>query len=165
MITQFGAQWDTVRDILHKHWGILTSAPGLAKIVGPSPKMAARRAKNLGDMLIKSEFRKKGGTTWLSDFPRSQGMFPCEQCPHVDRSDTFRDALGEREFQIKDLINCLSTRVIYMIMCPCRKMYIEKTKRPLKIRIGEHMREIKATDPKNLWPSISLNIMMEVWKA
>lgn len=149
VITQFGAQWDTVRDILNKHWGILTSTPGLAKVVAPSPNMIARRAKNLGHLLIKSQFRKEGGETWLSDFPRSRGMFPCERCqicPYVHRSDSFRDALGEREFQIRDLINCSSSKVIYMITCPCRKMYIGKTERPLKISIGEHMHEIKAKD-------------------
>lgn len=97
-ITQFGAQWDVVRGILDKHWGILTSTPGLAKIVGPCPNMVARRAKNLGDLLIRSEFRKARDTMWLSDFPRRRGMFSCElcqMCPYVDRTDTFRDALGD----------------------------------------------------------------------
>lgn len=43
------------KDILQ---GILTNSPGLAAIVGPAPKMVAHWAKNLGDMLIQSEFIK-----------------------------------------------------------------------------------------------------------
>lgn len=38
-----------------------------------------------------------------------------------------------------------------MITCPCPKMYIGKTKNTLKIRIGEHLRDIrkeKKRDPE-----------------
>lgn len=80
IITQFGSQWNIVWGILQRHWDILTSTPGLASIVCPSPKMVARRARNLGDMLIQSEFRKDVDTTWLSEYPRSVDMFPCGQC-------------------------------------------------------------------------------------
>lgn len=140
-----------VRNIFQKHWGILTSTPRLAEIVGPSLKMVTRRAKNLRDMLIKSEFRKEPSTTWLSDFPWSMVMFPCgrcQVCPYVDRSDTFSDSLVKRDFQIRNLIKCSMARMIYMLTCPCDKIYIGKTKHPLKIRIGEHIREIKAEDPE-----------------
>lgn len=34
-----------------------------------------------------------------------------------------------------------------MITCPCNKMYIGKTKRQLRIRLGEHMREIGEKNP------------------
>ncbi|CAI9540260.1 unnamed protein product, partial [Staurois parvus] len=38
MITQFGAQWKAVKQILEKHWKILTQCPKLSKIVGERPK-------------------------------------------------------------------------------------------------------------------------------
>lgn len=73
-------------------------------------------------------------------------MFPCTKCqicPFVDRTDVFKDAMGQKEYEIRDLINCSTTKVVYMITCPCPKIYIGKTKRALKIRMGEHLRDIK----------------------
>lgn len=108
--------------------------------------MVARRSKSLGDILIHLEFTKQQNSTWLSEFPHSRGMFPCTKCqicPFVERTDTFRDAKGEGEHKIRDLINCSTSKVVYMITCPCPKIYIGKTKRPLKVRIGEHIRDIK----------------------
>lgn len=53
------------------------------------------------------------------------------------------DTQGHESYEIRDLINCSTSRVIYMLTCPCLKMYIGKTKRPLKVRIGEHLCENK----------------------
>lgn len=108
--------------------------------------MVARRAKNLGNMLIQSECTRQTNTSWLTEYPHSLGMFPCSKwqiCPFVDRTRTFREAKDIKEYEIRDLINCSTERVIYMLTCPCPKIYIGKTKRQLKIRIGEHLREIK----------------------
>lgn len=72
-------------------------------------------------------------------------MFPCNKCqicPFVHRTSTFTDALGNEKYEIWDLINCSTSRVIYMITCPCPKIYVGKTKRTLKVRIGEQLREI-----------------------
>lgn len=38
VITAFGAQWNTVRSILEKHWSILTNSPGLAAVVDQLPR-------------------------------------------------------------------------------------------------------------------------------
>lgn len=80
IITAFGSQWNSVCTILDKHWGILTNSPDLAKIVRTSPLLVARRARGLVDMLIQSEFVKKPDVTWLADYPRAVGMFPCNRC-------------------------------------------------------------------------------------
>lgn len=64
-----------------------------AKFEGNTP-MVARRARNLGDILIHSEFVKSPTDNWLSTYPRSKGMFPCgkcQLCPLVDHTDTFVD--------------------------------------------------------------------------
>lgn len=146
LITTYGTQWESVRKILQKHWNILTNNKKLANIVGDGPKMVARRARNLGDILIHSEFTRYQDPTWLSDYPRHTGMVPCTRCqicPFVDKTNIFKDALGQGEYVIKDLINCSTMKVIYMITCLCPKIYIGKTKRTLRIRIGEHLRDIR----------------------
>lgn len=78
-------------------------------------------------------------------------MFPCNKCqvcPFVDRTSVFHDVLGKNNYEIRDLINCSTKRVIYIITCPCLNIYIGKTKRPLKVRIGEHLREFDEKDPE-----------------
>lgn len=83
LITTYGSQWDKVRNILAKHWGILTSNKNLAGILGRGPKMLARRAKNLSDILVQSEYIRQSNTSWLTEYPRSLGMFPCTRCQSV----------------------------------------------------------------------------------
>lgn len=153
LITAYGAQWGSVCKILEKHWSILINNKGLANIVGDGPKMVAHRSKNLGDILIHSEFTRQQDPTWLSEYPRYKGMVPCTKCqvcPFVERSNVFMDAMGQKEYEIRDLINCSTTKVVYMITCPCPKIYIGKTKRALKVRIGEHLRDIRREREKVL---------------
>lgn len=59
IITPFGSQWNLVRSVLEKHWGILTNSLELTKIVSTSPMLVARRARSLGDMLIRSSLKNQ----------------------------------------------------------------------------------------------------------
>lgn len=72
-----------------------------------------------------------------------KGCFLCQIFPFVDRTASFMDSENKKQYKIKDLINCSSIKVIYMLTCPCNKFYIGKTKRQLCVRIGENMREMK----------------------
>lgn len=108
--------------ILEKHWGILSNSPRLSGIVGQSPKMVARRVKNLSDIWIHSEFVREPSSYWLLEYTRSKEMFPCNKCQissFVDRTDTFLDTKRQMTtYEVKDLINCSTARVIYMFTCP-----------------------------------------------
>ncbi|KAM4050512.1 uncharacterized protein ACNLHF_016540 isoform 1-T1 [Anomaloglossus baeobatrachus] len=46
------SHWQTVREILKKHWPVLRSDPILAELLPPGPLMTARRSKNLRDILL-----------------------------------------------------------------------------------------------------------------
>lgn len=79
-------------------------------------------------------------------------------CTHVEsagfvgkliKTDTFTNAESTKRFKIKQFINCSTTRVIYMLTCPCGKAYIGKTKRPLKIWIGEHINSINKKEDES----------------
>ncbi|XP_018427485.1 PREDICTED: inactive hydroxysteroid dehydrogenase-like protein 1 [Nanorana parkeri] len=45
-------------------------------------------------------------------------------------------------FSIKQFINCASEYVVYGILCPCGKLYVGRTSRTLRVRFGEHKRNI-----------------------
>lgn len=72
----------------------------------------------------------------------------CQVCPYVDQTNVFTDALGQKSYEIRDLVNCSTIQVIYMITCPCPKIYFGKTKRSLRVRIGEKLREFSERDPE-----------------
>lgn len=53
------------------------------------------------------------------------------------------------EFDIRELITCNTTHVTYVIECPCRKQYVGRTTRPLRVRIREHITNIRKGFPKH----------------
>lgn len=145
-ITPYGSQWHQVNTILSKHWHILLRAVGSRQIIGERPSMVAKRAQNLNDMLVQSEFVRPSNRSWLTDMPRVNGMFPCGHCgtcKYVDRSKTFRNSDGSQQFEIRSFINCATTRILYVLECPCHKLYVGKTKRQLRVRFGEHLKSIR----------------------
>lgn len=46
-------------------------------------------------------------------------------------------------FEIREFSTCNSTHVVYLMWCPCGLLYVGRTKRLLRIRISEHMTNIK----------------------
>lgn len=149
IITRFGSQWKEVYQILNRHWHILRSAPLTANIVSPKPLLTARRARNLGDVLVHSDHKRTLNENWLSRFKPPQGMHACGHCnicKYIHQIDVFANPCGGKAYKIKHFINCSTTRVIYMLTYPCNKIYIGKTKRQLCIRIRKHIGSIKKKD-------------------
>lgn len=131
---------------LRKTLGRVNQLTGFGPDCRHLPQDGGPMCKNLSDMWIQSEFICKQDNSWLSNYPRTLGMFPCNKCQiclYVHRTSTFKDAHGNETYEIRDLINCSTSRVIYKITCPCPKIYVGKTKRQLRVRIGEHLGEIK----------------------
>lgn len=85
-------------------------------------------------------------SNWLTDMPRTRGMHPCGHCAmclYVECSGVFADSANKHNYEIQYFINCATTWVLYILQCPCKKLYVGKTKCQLRIRIGEHLKSIK----------------------
>lgn len=52
-------------------------------------------------------------------------------------------------FNIKDFIGCHTKGVVYVLQCRCNLQYVGQTKRALKVRIQEHVQNIKSGFPKH----------------
>lgn len=146
IVTKYGSQWKMVQGVLQKHWHILKSAPLISEFVSPRPLLTAKRSNNLGDLLVHSEYTRTTQKNWLSDFKISPGMYKCGHCnicKYVHQTNVFPNPRGGADFKIKQFINCSTTRVVYTLVCPCNKTYVGKTKRPLRVRIREHITGIK----------------------
>lgn len=147
-ITKYRAQWEQVKTILIHHWHILAEAPILGNIVGDRPLLMARRSPNLKDNLVHSEYQKPTTQNCLTDLSPLKGMYPCGKCNicrYVDKTDVFTNSDGSKHFKINNFINCSTTRVIYMLTCPCGMSYVGKIKRQ-KVRVGEHIQSIIKKD-------------------
>lgn len=143
---QYGAQWNQIGSILRDHWHVLTHPSGMEDIVGSRPHMVAKRARNLDDTLVQSEFVRMQNRNWLTDMPRLKAMYPCGHCGmccYVERPGVFTDSERKHEFEIQHFINSATTRVLYILKCPCKKLYVGKTKHQLRIRISEHLKSIR----------------------
>lgn len=139
IITTYGSGWNTLNDILKKHWHVLSLDPKIAEIVGNHPIVVARRAKYLKDMLVKSEYIPSTPKTWLNAKEPPKGMYQCgrcKACKHVIKGNSFLNIMGTKRFWVNSFINCNTEKVNYLVMCPCKKIYVGKTKRKLKTSQG-----------------------------
>lgn len=124
IITRYGSQWNEVRSILAKDWHILNRSNSLSQIAGSRPLLVSRRARNLRDNMVHSEFVCSPTSNWLSEMSWSQGMFPCGHCHiywFVERTSTFTDADEQKVYSIKHFINWSTSRVLYILECPCKR--------------------------------------------
>lgn len=62
----------------------------------------------------------------------------CPQCPFVDTRKSLKLPDGS-VWKTKHFVNCNTSGVIYMFVCPCGAFYIEKTRGEFRIRMREHI--------------------------
>lgn len=81
--------------------------------------------------------------------PARPTSFFCRSCTwsnNMVKTDKFHDLHTGKEYNIRSVITCNTSHVIYLLFCPCRKYYIGQTARKLKIRLNEHRSSIKRAD-------------------
>ena len=146
--TQYTPAAGLIKNVFLKHWHILKSDPKLANICADPPLFSFRRSRSLRDRLVHSDMNAPSPPSWLPKPP--QGFYKCGNCAQCSNSTNtkfFTHPRTGKKYKISSFINCNSTHVVYMLKCPCGLAYIGQTKRPLKVRIGEHKTAIRT---KNL---------------
>ncbi|CAJ0952754.1 unnamed protein product [Ranitomeya imitator] len=143
-ISTYNEKWKPMREALSKFWPIILNDPLLAKSVPPVPSITYRRAQNLKDMLVHSQYKGETTHNIFNSRGPSWGFFPCKKClacKNMDKAQEFEDSHGKK-IRITHNITCGTDHVIYRAICPCGLEYIGMTTRPLKIRTREHVRDI-----------------------
>ena len=98
---------------------------------------AYKNDNNLKTLLVHSRFQSE----------ELQGTFPCNRSrcytyPIVTKNDTLSGPFGV--ISLKGSFNCVSTHVIYAIVCTCCfSVYIGETGRRLGDLVREHLRDIR----------------------
>ncbi|XP_073537706.1 uncharacterized protein [Phyllobates terribilis] len=142
-ITRFNNQWNEVGGLFRKHWNILKTDHRLSSILSNKPLLTARRAPNLRDKLVHSHYLRPLYNT--SGGNRLKGSFlcgNCSACPFFSSEKIFTNPTDNRQFPLRDYINCRSTNVIYALTCPCPKVYVGQTSQELRRRVQQHASNI-----------------------
>lgn len=134
-----------VNKIIHKHWQILKCDKVLDPALPDRPKVLYRKNQNLKDLLAPSNIDPPPK---VQMFGNLKGFFPCRRCAvfrssKTVKSSTFSSFVTSKVYSIKDFITCGIVGVIYLLNCPCGFQYIGRTTRALKIRIDEHLSNIR----------------------
>ena len=66
-------------------------------------------------------------------------------CRYIYRTRCFQDAGTNNTYGILHRLSCTVSGVIYIIACrQCTKLYVGQTARPLKVRIAQHLCDLRA---------------------
>ncbi|KAM4044842.1 uncharacterized protein ACNLHF_008723 [Anomaloglossus baeobatrachus] len=143
LVTTYNNHWDKVRQVLTKNWNILLSEPRLTPFISAHPKLTAKRAMNLKDMLSSSHFKRP--TIPLGRGHKLVGSFPCGDCticPFLVADSCVRIGVFPGTITTKFYSNCRSRNVVYLLICECPKLYVGQTTQELRRRIQHHFSDI-----------------------
>ncbi|XP_073430158.1 uncharacterized protein [Dendrobates tinctorius] len=143
-ITQYNSQWSQVREVIGRHWGILTTDLQTSALVPERPCITARRAPNFKDILTKSHYMRP--VIGLERGIMLRGSFACGNCticPHMHSiRDYFVNPRDGTRHRLRSYMNCKTTCVVYALICPCHQVYVGQTSQELRRRIQKHFSTI-----------------------
>lgn len=152
IILDFNAQHKEVEKLFKKHWHILKADKHLNAVLPEKPKFIYKRAPTIRDKVVKNVIEPPPRN--LFTFFSGTGFYPCKHCyacnhAQKQRKTDFQATTTGQTFTIKDFIGCNTEGVIYVLQCTCKLQYVGRTKRALKTRVKEHIRNIIKGYPKH----------------
>lgn len=153
LILDYNIQHREVEKVVRKHWHILKSDRHLKNILPDVPKIVYKKAPTLRDLLVRNVMDPpKSGHNFFT----SKGFVPCKYCyacRHSKKTQNkrldFSSTTTGQTYPIRDFISCHTEGVVYVLQCTCNLQYVGRTKRPLMVRIREHIQNIKKGFPKH----------------
>ena len=130
-----------------KCWEIAQTSEKGSMLFREKPILAHRRCPNLKDKLIRA---KLPPVTPIIDQTRTiteKTICDHRNCPIpkiFNKREYFKSTNTNRTYKKYHIGNCTTQNVVYMLTCKiCNHQYVGQTKRQLKIRIGEHLADIR----------------------
>lgn len=145
-VSTFSDLSERVGSIIKKEWHILKENLSDIPEFKIPPIMAYRRPQNLKDKLVTTDIGAKLGDTQRYIGSKRNGCFPCLQCSNcanlIKREEFIHPTTG-RTYKIKHFLTCKSEYVIYVIQCPCNKLYVGETTMQCRQRMNNHKSTIR----------------------
>lgn len=121
------------------------------------PKIIFKRAKCVKNIIAPSKLRPVtniSATRTLSLLPPIKGTFRCGNsrckiCSHIKHGLKQCEGLEGKFYSIDSFISCSTPFMVYGLSCPCGKLYVVSTIRPLRERFGEHRNNVKKCFPNH----------------
>lgn len=143
--TQYTSKAFEIQSIIKKNWNILKHDPVLGKTLPDHPNIVFRKPQDLRSLIAPSRVKtstSKPTNSWATIFDQKGcyrcGIKNCGTCMYMwHRKKTVVGRDGKIH-PIKQFINCGTEYVVYGIVCPCGRLYVGRTQRPMRVRIGEH---------------------------
>lgn len=80
----------------------------------------------------------------VKDFYGCGRCYSCIRVPNnIRKVKRFVRPKTQHPHTIRDFISCDTIGAVYVIKCPCNLRYVGRTKRALKVRMEEHIRNIR----------------------
>jgi hypothetical protein len=120
----------------------------MSKLFEQKPMLAHKRAPNMRDLLVKA----------TTEFPTvahsNEELFNCNTkrcprrfcpiCPKSKVQGTIKSHVTKQTYRTVTKVTCETANVIYCLTCmQCGKQYVGETKRTFRIRISEHLGDIR----------------------
>lgn len=147
-ITTYDAHASLIETTIKKWWGILQKEPKHGHLFRDLPMFVYRKGKTIGNVLVRAEIEPDNKKIPRQKFLRTQknGTFSClscQNCACIIKGSNIMHPTKGNPIPIKGFHTCNSSNVIYSLKCPCGKIYIGQTTRPVKIRLNEHRSAIR----------------------
>lgn len=138
IVSKFSTKSATFKKIIKKHWTILQMEPDFWNLFTHEPRFAYTRGKNLGEM-IKKKIDQKKKMTYRGTIP----CYNCNSCNNVIKGSHITHPMRGNKIQLRVNATCDTTNAIYMLKCPCGKVYVGQTECKMKVRLNEHKSNIR----------------------
>ena len=140
-------------EVIKKHYLIAKNDPAFRKCLPVIPRVSYRRARNLGEMLIRSKLYEVNNAPYNTrenlGFTRCNSRdFGCGLCRHSNSTKIHTSSKFSKTYDIKSQIKCQDEYVIYSIQCKkCPDtQYIGQTSQTARKRFSGHLQDIRKKD-------------------
>ncbi|XP_043944884.1 uncharacterized protein LOC122816198 [Protopterus annectens] len=121
-VLMFSPYTDFIKDILTKHWNLITTSDEVSDIADPLPKFVFKTSNNIKNMLESTKDKMKGGKRFSS----TTKCGTCNQCRNINNAKVIRLNNIVNTYLHSMAGNCNTPRVVYVATCTsCDAYYID----------------------------------------
>ena len=133
-----------VRDLIKHNWTVLGKSETTTSLYENKLVISYKCNPRLRDMLVKSSIPKVKNYGKSGKSSNSCNDPNCKYCPYIDVSGNIFSTTTKKRHNAKINVCCNSSNLIYCLTCnTCEKQYVGMTKRKLRQRLYEHLRNIR----------------------
>lgn len=126
-VSKFSTHSFQIKKLILKHWPMMSMEVDFKGLFALQPRFAYMRSRNFKQILNspppKMNQQHKGTVPCLN----------CGNCNSVIKGNTIKHPSKGTPMKLRVTATCNSQNLIYMLKCPCGKVYVGKTERKIRI--------------------------------